>query len=370
MTIAIDCRMYNSSGTGVYLRECLPYFFDYPHTFFLIGDKKKLAEAAGGRQNVFIFDCPVKPFSFAELALFPRHILKKINQADVFYNSFFNVPSGITVPVYLTIHDIVFADMPELESKAGIALRKLFYKRAVRFSKSVFTVSEFSKARIQYHFGTSKPIVVTYSAVQSYLLRLSGNLGAETAGHEKPVREKTSKKEIILFTGNIKSHKGLWCLLDAFLAARKSGLRHKLVLVGARDNFRSRDNKILKMLKRIGPDVVEFTGFISDDQLWKLLSEAALLVQPSLYEGFGLPPLEAMIAGTKALISDIPVFKEIYDGYPVSFFRAGDAADLKDKMLSLLYKKEPEHIVLSKELIEKYNFKKTASIIMENLVQN
>jgi len=67
------------------------------------------------------------------------------------------------------------------------------------------------------------------------------------------------------------------------------------------------------------------------------LAESALLIQPSLYEGFGLPPLEAMILGTHAMISDIPVFREIYSDFPVVFFKAGDSNDLKNKKLELMH---------------------------------
>jgi glycosyltransferase involved in cell wall biosynthesis len=89
------------------------------------------------------------------------------------------------------------------------------------------------------------------------------------------------------------------------------------------------------------------------------------LVQPSLYEGFCLPPLEAMVLGTKALISDIPVLKEIYGGFPVTFFKAGSIEDLKEKML-LLSKQTTLSISLPNHLKEKYTFQKTASIIMSN----
>jgi glycosyltransferase involved in cell wall biosynthesis len=358
--------MLNASGIGVYLRECLPYFFEYPYIFFLFGDKERLTRITAGRQNTIVFDYTPKPFSAAEIAGFPPGITKKINQSDVFYTPYFNIPSGITIPICVTMHDIVFADMPGLGSKAGIALRMLFYRRAVRLSRVIFTVSDFSKSRIQHHLGSSKPIIVTHSAVQAYLLKLSGNTRPNPAGHET----KISKKDIILFTGNIKKHKGLLYLLDAFFAARKEGLYHKLVLVGNKDNFRSQDTEILNRLRHVKPEEVEFTGLISDEELWRLLSGASLLVQPSLYEGFGLPPLEAMVAGTKALVSDIPVFKEIYKDYPVCFFKAGDVTDLKEKLLALLYKKEAEYIVLSQELIARYNFKKTASIVMKNLVQD
>jgi glycosyltransferase involved in cell wall biosynthesis len=141
----------------------------------------------------------------------------------------------------------------------------------------------------------------------------------------------------------------------------------KLILVGSKDNFRSADTETLLRLEKVDSSIIEFTGFIPNERLRELLCEAALLVQPSVYEGFGYPPLEAMTLGTKALISDIPVFKEIYDGFPVTFFRAGDSGDLKDKLLALLHNKEPERIALPEHLREKYTFEKTAAIILREL---
>jgi hypothetical protein len=74
-----------------------------------------------------------------------------------------------------------------------------------------------------------------------------------------------------------------------------------------------------------------------------------------------------MACGTKALISDIPVLREIYAEYPVTFFRAGDSGDLSDKLFSLLYNKEPERIVLPGSLQKKYTFEKTAAVILREL---
>jgi len=99
------------------------------------------------------------------------------------------------------------------------------------------------------------------------------------------------------------------------------------------------------------------------------LSKAALLVQPSLYEGFCLPPLEAMVLGTQALISDIPVLKEIYADFPVTFFRSGDPSDLKEKMMELLVN-ESSSLFLSDDLLLKYTFGKTASVIIKGLNLN
>ena len=80
-------------------------------------------------------------------------------------------------------------------------------------------------------------------------------------------------------------------------------------------------------------DDVIFTGRLDDEQLLHEIASASFLVQPSLYEGFGLPPLEALYLGTQPIISDIPVFKEIYGDLPVVFFKTGDAEDLRDAIM-------------------------------------
>lgn len=352
MKLIIDCRMFNASGIGVYIRGCLPYFLASSHHCILLGDTDQLSPLLKPYQNAECIPCAIKPFSVRELFFFPAAIKKRINRADLFYSPFFNIPPGIKVPVYTTIHDIIFPDMPELFSPLGLALRMFFLKRAYRISTKIFTVSCFSKSRIEHFLGNAKPVIVTYSAVIPALLEQAKN---------------GEKKRIILFIGNIKKHKGLWCLLDAFFRAREEGLREKLIIVGNKDNFRSSDTEALQKLRGADPSLVEFTGLLSEKKLKELLAEAALLVQPSLYEGFGLPPLEAMLRGTRALISDIPVFKEIYAGFPVVFFRAGDSGDLKIKLMELLYQKEPEKIALPDCLSSKYTFEKTASRILDEL---
>jgi glycosyltransferase involved in cell wall biosynthesis len=125
---------------------------------------------------------------------------------------------------------------------------------------------------------------------------------------------------------------------------------------------------VLRKIDSIGSEAVSFTGFISDEQVVEELSAAMLLVQPSLYEGFGLPPLEAMVVGTRSLISDIPVFKEVYEGFPVTFFRAGDSADLKEKMVQLL--SDQTSFSLPQDLAEKYTFQKTAHKLLQHMIAN
>jgi glycosyltransferase involved in cell wall biosynthesis len=358
MKIAVDCRLADASGVGVYLKGCLPYFIETRNDFLLIGERRKLVEFAG-KANVSVLDCDIKPFSITETFFPPAYLVKAINKTDLLYSPYFNIPAHINIPVYTTIHDIIFADMPELCSRAGFAARMWFYRRAGRLSKKIFTVSGFSKSRIEYHLGTTKPVIVTHSAVHK---RYSRQAAHGTDCTDQP--EKT-----ILFAGNIKKHKGLFCLLEAFLEARESGLGYKLTIVGEKNNFRTSDGGAVEKFidkNRMGEHIL-FTGFVSDEQLQKLFRKSALLVQPSLYEGFGLPPLEALACGTPVLVSDIEVFREVYSGFPVTYFRAGDSADLKDKLLVLLGGGIPRRVELPESLRFKYTFGKTAETVMKEL---
>jgi glycosyltransferase involved in cell wall biosynthesis len=344
--------MIDASGIGVYLRESLPYLLQSDNNFLLLGNKQRL-NCFSSNANVKIIECDIKPFSLKELFFFPPKTARQINSADFYFSPFFNIPSSVKIPVFTTIHDIIFPDMPELTSKIGLFARMWFYRRAYKKSQKIFTVSEFSKSRIQYHLGIEKPIIVTYSAIQPMFLEYRANV------------KNIQKTQTIVFVGNIKKHKGLDILLDAFRLAKNEGLPHRLVVIGAKENFRTTDNSILQKIEALDGEAVTFTGFISDKQVMEYLSAAALLVQPSLYEGFCLPPLEAMVLGTHALISDIPVLKEVYTDFPVTFFRNGDLSDLKEKLMELLFNKKPSSPDLSNDLLLKYTFEKTASTVLK-----
>ena len=364
MTITVDCRWIDASGVGVYLRECLPFFLDSAHTFFLLGSAEKLAPLTAGKKNAVILDCAVKPFSLTELFAFPKTLLKKINSGTLYYSPYFNIPGFLKIPVCTTIHDIIFPDMPELTSRFGLAARMRFYRRAFSRSQKIFTVSEFSKSRIKHYSRNTVPVIVTHSAIQPHLLKENTENGL------------TKKKNTILFIGNIKKHKGLSILLNAFFLARKEGLEHRLIIAGGKENFRSKEADFLFTSFPEHENAVEFTGYLTDEKLTELLREASLLVQPSLYEGFCLPPLEALVSGTPALISDIPVLKEIYIEYPlktlgrelpVHWFKAGDTTDLKEKLLLMLHNKRTAPIKHDPEIENLYTFKKTSRTILDSL---
>jgi glycosyltransferase involved in cell wall biosynthesis len=110
-------------------------------------------------------------------------------------------------------------------------------------------------------------------------------------------------------------------------------------------------------------DKVRLVSDATNQQVYRLLSEAACLISPSLYEGFGIPPLEAMSLGTPVILSDIPVYKEIYSTFPVTFFKAGDADDLCRKLQHL----PSSPINIDEQIASMYTYQKTAQMIMQEL---
>ncbi|MBQ3670843.1 MAG: glycosyltransferase family 4 protein [Treponema sp.] len=345
MKLAVDCRLVGESGIGTYISEIVPYFLE-SHSCLLLGSSEQ-CEPYLKSGNAEFCPCDVPLFSAAETLFFPKHIAGKINECDAFFTPYCNIPSSIRIPIFSTIHDVVFLDVPGLTGTIGRLARKFFYQRAINKSKSIFTVSEFSKSRILANMRCKKNIVVTHSA---------------TPNHLRQKVEDAPRTNTILFVGNIKKHKGLSILLEAYEKARQKGFDKKLVIVGNAEHFRTGDAQTIEKLSRIGKETVIFTGKISNDKLRQYYAEADFLVQPSLYEGFGLPPQEALFQGTPSLISDIPVFKEVYEHFPVTFFASGNADDLAQKMLSM----KTDRLEIGTNA-ETYNFKKTSSRILAEI---
>ena len=373
MKLAVDVRMSAKSGIGAFLDNMLPTL-------------KKGAEV------VEIYP-PIKPFSLKEMLFFPRAELKKINECDAFFTPYCNVPGrvfsrGIKVPIFTTIHDVIFLDLP-LAGKAGTLARKLIYQRAINKSRELFTVSEFSKGRILANLKCKKPITVVHNGVPLY----NEEADAQT--------QKAQKDDTIIFVGNIKAHKGLKTLIPAFVKARqllqaqdaanKDGKQAQdaaapnafgissdclqaqdaaralptLLIVGSKENFRTSDTQLDSLLKSTEGQGVQFTGFVPDQELKRLIQSARLLVQPSLYEGFGIPPLQALYSGTRAVISDIPVFKEIYARLPVTFFKAGDQDDLAQKIAAAYSDQSPMPPV---ERV--YSYERSAQAVLKRIADS
>ena len=350
MRIALDCRYIGKSGIGTYIENIVDELCNnHPeHDYLLIVEQGK--ELKYNNANVSVLYTSIQPFSLRELFTFPT---REINQCDAYFTPYINIPSGIKIPTYSTIHDVIFLDLPNLTSGIGKIIRKWFIQRAINKSKSIFTVSEFSKKRIKFHYKTSKNIVVTFSAISTSLKKYS-----------KDNVSRSSKGSYLVYVGNIKAHKGLKVLLEAFTKTMSRGCGKMLYIVGDAEKMRSSDRQISHYID--DSNRIKFTGFIPNEEMYNLICGADALVLPTFYEGFGLTPLEALYLGTDVIISDIEVLKEVYGKLPVTFFKTGDADDLASKIVKNHNKIEDVE-QLRNRIDDLYNFRNIAEIIIKEI---
>lgn len=339
MKIAIDCRMLNNSGIGNVLKSILTEL-PKEHNYLLIGDTKSLEKYCAN--NISILDCQIPIFSGKELFCFP---VKVVNNCDVFFSPNYNLPLFINTKKYCMIHDVVFLDVKGLVGKVGYLIRYIYLLRAVLISKTVFTVSDFSKSRIVNYFGHEKKIRTIINPIP---IPLKNQLTSLIKNQNPEV--------YFIYVGNVKKHKGIDVLINAF--NKLSNKNIKLYIVGKKDSFKT----VLEERNLQLNNNIMFTGYIDDNRLYNLIYNAKALIQPSLYEGFGIPPLEALYLGVPAIISDIPVFKEIYGTMPVTFFKCSDVDDLLSKMENII----PVNIDRNK-LEEQFDFTKSEKIIFEEI---
>ena len=318
MRIAIDCRYLGGSGIGRFLKGILDNLDFNKNEYYLIGKEKNIKKY------------PAKMYLINNTSAFSTKgilkINKEVNECDIYFSPNFIIPLNVKIKTITVLHDVVFLDMPKINSSfIEYKLKKYLIKRCMKKSSHVFTVSNFSKERINNYFPKYKnKISYFYSGVDKIFKDFAKEEALEKENH-------------ILYIGNIKENKGIKTLLEAYkLIKDKTDL--KLYIVGDKDNLKTQDKTLDEYFNIDG---VNFTGKISDEELLELERKAKFLIQPSLYEGFGLPPLEAIYLKTKPIISDIDVFKEVYSDLDVEFFKVKDSKDLADKILNTDYNINP-----------------------------
>lgn len=267
MKIVVDARMREHGGIGTYLTQILSE-----------------AEKGGWGWVPLTFNTPI--YSAKEqLALF-----WKAPRSDLFWSPHFNIPllPLRSEALVVTIHDTYHLDHLDQFSTPKQLYAKLLFRAAVTRAQKIITVSQFSKSRLVHHFPQSaEKIEVIHSGCDH--LPLQGK-------HPSWV----PSAPFYLFVGHLKPHKNLRCVLQAL---QEHPLSH-LVVVGQTSGFLHGVD--LEKLKNEFPHLekrVHFLGRISNDELSWLYQHAQGLIFPSLYEGWGLPPLEAMRLGCPVIAS-------------------------------------------------------------------
>ena len=299
--IAVDARMIKNSGIGTVLSNVLARWIqsDRETCFYLLGDPAVLERFHWAHgECVEIVPCKVPIYSVREQFVLPRVIPAG---ADLLWVPHYNIPIFYRGRLLVTVHDVFHLDMAHLVPGLHRRLYAKFMFAAVAArADKIICVSQFTEKRLRYFEPglQEQKTCVIYNGVDDYWKHPS-------------FHQESLHRPYLLFVGNVKPHKNLPRLVAAF-SEIKDKIPHDLVIVGKEEGFIVGDNKVKKIADSL-KERIRFTGYISDEELRSLYAGAALFVFPTLYEGFGLPPLEAVAAGCRSLLlSDIPVLHEIY----------------------------------------------------------
>jgi len=229
----------------------------------------------------------------------------------------YTAPPFCRIPIVVTIHDLAFERMPETFTRRGSFQLKLTVRWTAKKAAKVATVSEYSRQDLLdiYKLPPEK-VVVTYNGVES-----SFTPQPSVQNEAEEIRRRFGvSRDFVLAVGSLQPRKNLVRLIRAYarLRSERQDFRPQLVIVGRKLWLA---NEIFDEVKkqRWADDVI-LTGYVADEDLPALYRAARAFVYPSLFEGFGLPPLEAMACGTPVVTSDVSSMPEI----------TGDAALLID----------------------------------------
>ena len=213
----------------------------------------------------------------------------------------------------VTIHDAIPYVYPQTSTRLDWLIYHWWLPLAVRRADAVITDSEQSRKDIMAHLPVAPQDVVVVPLAADPRFR-----PMEIAEVEPVLREYSLQRPYILYVGALESRKNLPRLLEAYALLRAWSPQWRLVIVGAR---KWKFSPIFDAVQRLGLEGhVDFTGYVADEHLPALYAGADLFAFPSLYEGFGLPVLEAMACGTPVVTSNTSSLPEV----------AGDAALLVD----------------------------------------
>ncbi|EDM23173.1 Glycosyltransferase [Caminibacter mediatlanticus TB-2] len=344
--------MHNASGIGTYIKNIVPFLLSN-FDITLLGKKKELHNY-DWINKVEIIECSSNIYSIKE----QFELFKKIPKCDVFWSPHYNIP---VLPIkakkrIVTIHDVyhlAFYDTLNLKQKL---YAKFMINQAVSKSDIILTVSEFSKNEIIKYTNTKKEIKVIYNAINFNKFKVINN------NLEKLKNKYSLPNEFILFVGNVKPHKNLKRLLLAI-----KDLDINLVIVGKKDGFITGDESIKKLVTNANlKGKVYFTGYVKDEDIPVIYNLAKLFVFPSLYEGFGIPPLEAQACGCPVIVSNVASLPEVC-GDSALYCNPYDVNDIKEKIEVLLNNEQLREELIQKgfENIKRFSWEKSAKKIID-----
>jgi glycosyltransferase involved in cell wall biosynthesis len=314
--IGIDARKLHDFGIGTYIRNLLRQLarIDQQTEYVLLCRPADAPALHALGVNFRAVPEPAGNYSIAEQFKIPLDLRRA--RVGLFHAPHYVLPPLVACRSVVTIHDCIHLMFPQyLPNRAALGYARAMMTMAARRSTRVITVSESSKRDIIRFFHTDpEKISVIYN---SYDERFAIEPSEEEVLR---VRERFQlHDEFVLYAGNVKPHKNLERVIDAFDLVRKRGLDHlKLVLIGDEISRYAALRRAVHQHQL--HKYVRFLGYLPEETLAVMYRLAGVFVFPSLYEGFGLPPLEAMASGTPVVTSNVSSLPEV----------TGDAAVLVD----------------------------------------
>lgn len=282
-------------------------------------------------------------------------------QSDITHFFNFHVPPGVSGKTVSIVHDMAYKAFPETVRFKTKIMLDLSLKRSCRRADRILTVSEFSKRELMKYLSIPEErITVVPNGVD--LERFRTNINESIV--EKARKAYNIPKDYLLYLGTLEPRKNIERLIEAYAILRAEvGDIPALVLAGRKGWMY---DSIFEKVNSLGlAQNVIFTGYVADGDAPPLLRGAMAFVFPSLYEGFGMPPLEAMACGTPVLTSDCSSLPEVVgdaavlvDPYSVEDIAAGMKKLTEDKAL--------RHTLSQKGLIraKQFSWTRSAKIVM------
>ena len=325
MHIGIDAHAIGAQqgGNETYIRNLIRALAaldaDNRYTIYLAN-----AQAAAEWQNGFVAQHPnfsvrllPPPTPLVRVPVFLTYELRR-RPVDVLHVQY-TAPPFCNAPVVATIHDLAFEHLPETFTRRGSLQLKLTVRRTARRAARIATVSEYSRQDLlrTYRLAPEK-VVTTYNGIEPHF-----TAQPRAADEAAQVRQRFGiARGFLLAVGSLQPRKNLERLIRTYARLRREqpGFAPQLVIVGRK--LWLAESIFAEVSRQPWASDVILTGYVGDDDLPALYRTASAFVYPSLFEGFGLPPLEAMACGTPVITSNISSLPEV----------AGSAALLVDPL--------------------------------------
>jgi glycosyltransferase involved in cell wall biosynthesis len=310
MRIAIDARKLHDFGIGTYIRNLVRELarLDQQNEYVLICRPEDIEFGAGLGANFRAVSETARPYSVGEQIKIPLDLVRE--RAHLLHEPHYVLPAATRCRTVVTIHDCIHLMFPQYlpGSLAHLYARTTMWI-AVRRSDRILTVSDASKRDILRFFDVpEEKVEVIHNAIDERFL-----VPPDEAQVDRIRQRYQLDHPFLLYVGNIKPHKNLERLIEAFGRARAGGMGDlRLIIIG--DEL-SKYPPLRQAVHRHRLDAhVRFLGFQPHDRLAVFYRLARAFVFPSLYEGFGLPPLEAMACGTPVVTSNVSSLPEVAGG--------------------------------------------------------